>query len=183
MTPNPRSKEKGSSLIEILVAMAILMFLMVGVLSMFSMAYLMNLGAAARTEMTYKAQQVADVVRYLNFLHRSAPASVPASINTGLAFPLTSGTTATITALSGSALQFAYWGAPNGTLPDAAGILNPNDLRYNITVSVTGPNAAGLVTLTVAVVPNTSTSNATGKRYLGPNMRWKEVDYVTQLPP
>jgi len=176
-------QEEGSSLLEVLIAMAILLILMVGVLSMFSMAYLMNVGAAARTEMTYKAQQVADVVRYLNLLQRSNPTALPSSANTGLTFPLTAASPVTITALSGSNLQYAYWGLPSSTHLDAAGIVDPNDMRYAITVGIAGPDAAGVVTVTVAVVPNTAASNPTGQRYLGKNMKWKEVDYVTQLPP
>jgi hypothetical protein len=177
------SRESGSSLLEVLIAVAILMILMVGVLSMFSMAYLMNLGSAARTEMTYKAQQVSDVIRYLNLIQRSAPASLPASTDTGLTFPLTAGTPVTITALSGSNLLYPYWGSPTSTLLDAAGIVDPGDMPYDITVGIAGPDAAGVVTVSVAVVPNTAATNPSGQRYIGKNMKWKEVDYVTQLPP
>ena len=179
MKHEPGSKERGSSLVEVLVALAILMFLMIGVLSMFSMAYLQNLGSAARTDMTYKAQQVADVIRYINFLQRSNSTVVPATSNTGLTFPLTTSGPITITALSGSNLQYAYWGPPSSTLQDAANILDPKNLPYDITVTIAAPNLMGLVTVTIAVVPKT-TGNT---RYKGSKIKWKEVDYVTQLSP
>jgi hypothetical protein len=170
--------EGGSSLLEVLIAMAVLLFLMIGVLSMFSMAYLQNLGSAARTDMTYKAQQVADVIHLLNYMQRTQQ-MLPST--TGLTFPLASGTSVTITQLSGSGLQYPYWGPPSSSVPSATGIVDPANLRYTIQVSVTGPTN-GLMTVTISVVPNTTTSNASGARYLGNKIRWKEVDYAIQLP-
>ncbi|MGA9751856.1 MAG: prepilin-type N-terminal cleavage/methylation domain-containing protein [Acidobacteriota bacterium] len=180
MEDRRRKSEGGSSLLEVLIAMAVLLFLMIGVLSMFSMAYLQNLGSAARTDMTYKAQQVADVIHLLNYMQRTQQA-LPASTDTGLTFPLASGTSVNITATSGSALKYAYWGSPTAALPNAAGIVDPANLRYLIQVSVTGPTN-GLMTVTVSVVPNSSASNITGARYLGNKIRWKEVDYAIQIP-
>ena len=186
MEDRSKKREGGSSLLEVLIAMAVLLFLMIGVLSMFSMAYLQNLGSAARTDMTYKAQQVADVVRYLNYLQRSQPTTgIPSTIKpyVGLTFPLSGGTSVTITDVTGSTLTYGYWGPPSSTIPDATGILNPADLPYSITIIIGAPNAVGLVTVTVAVVPNTATQNGSGPRYLGMAISHKEVDYVTQLPP
>ena len=180
MEDRNKKREGGSSLLEVLIAMAVLLFLMIGVLSMFSMAYLQNLGSAARTDMTYKAQQVADVIHLLNYMQRTQQ-TLPASTDTGLTFPLASGTSVTITQLSGSSLQYPYWGPPSSSVPSAAGIVDPANLRYTIQVSVTGPTN-GLMTVTVSVVPNSSASNTTGARYLGNKIRWKEVDYAIQIP-
>jgi hypothetical protein len=143
---------------------------------------LQNLGSAARTEMTYKAQQVADVIRYLNLIQRSNPTAVPSATNTGLEFPLTqnSASPITITTLSGSNLDFGYWGPPTSTLPDAVGVLDPADLRYSIRILVAGPSTSGLETITVQVAPNLT---GAGPRYLNSSVKWKEVDYVIQLPP
>jgi type II secretory pathway pseudopilin PulG len=175
--------ERGSSLIEVLIALFILMVLMIGILSMFSMAYVTNLGSAARTEMTYKAQQVADTIRYLNFLEHANSAVVPSSTTTGLTFPLSAGGPINISALNGSALKYPYWGLPSSTSQDSAGIVDPNNmLRYSINVTIAGPNALGLMTITVAVVPNSDTSNPTGSRYIGAGIKGKEIDYVIQLP-
>ena len=181
MEDRNKKREGGSSLLEVLIAMAVLLFLMIGVLSMFSMAYLQNLGSAARTEMTYKAQQVADVIHLLNYMQRTQQ-TLPASADTGLTFPLVSGTSVNITDLSsGSALKYPYWGPPSATLPSAAGIVDPANLRYTIQVNVTGPTN-GLMTVTISVIPNTSSSNPAGGRYIGNKIRWKEVDYAIQLP-
>lgn len=174
--------EKGSSLLEVLIAMAILLFLMVGVLSMFSVAFLSNMGAAARTEMTYKAQQVAGAIQYLNYMQRTTPAKVPASSVTGLSFPLNlTATPAKITDLSAGALKYPYWGPPASGADDNVDVVNAANLRYDIFVSSTAPDAEGLVTVTVSVIPHTGTT--AGPRYLGSAMKWKEVDYVTQLTP
>ncbi len=177
-----KKREGGSSLLEVLIALAILLFLMIGVLSMFSMAYLQNLGSAARTEMTYKAQQVADTIHFLNYLQRTHQ-YVPTQTVTGLQFPLADGTSVNITQLNGSALQYPYWGPPSsGTLSSAAGIVDPANLRYTIQVNVKNSSTNGLMIVTISVVPNTTASNAPGARYLGSKIRWKEVDYAIQLP-
>jgi hypothetical protein len=179
-----RPGEKGSSLIEALIASLVLLLLMLGILSMFSMAYLVNLGASARTEMTYKAQQVAEALRYLTYVSRtSGSGSLPSSTDTGLAFPLSAtANPVVITTLSGSTLQYRYWGQPSSTLPDAVGVVeSPTNKRYEIAVSIAGPDAStGLVTVTIAVSPILSGS---GPRYQGRALRRKEVDYVTQILP
>jgi|WetSurMetagenome_2_1015567.scaffolds.fasta_scaffold08376_2 hypothetical protein len=176
-------RERGSSLLEVLIAMGILMFLLIGVLSMFSAAYLVNMGASARTDMTYKAQQVADAVRYLNTIQHAAPTSLPSSSITGLTFPLAlTSTPVKITTKSGANLQYGYWGPPTSTLHDTANIVDPAFMPYDITVGVSAPNGVGLVTVTVSVIPNSKTSNPTGRRYQGTRIQFKEVDYVTQLP-
>ena len=66
----PRSLRgrRGSSFIEILVSLAILAVVMVGILQMFSLSLLTNLGSAARTDLLYKAQQVVENLRLIYYL-------------------------------------------------------------------------------------------------------------------
>src|SRR5512135_62154 len=84
--------ERGSSLIEVMVALMIMLFLMIGVLQLFSMAYLVNLGAGARTEMTMRAEQVMENIRTIQALTALNGGTVPTSISsigtTGLSFPI-----------------------------------------------------------------------------------------------
>ena len=70
---------RGSSFIEILVSLAILAVVMVGILQMFSLALLTNLGSAARTDLLYKAQQVVENLRLIYFLQNKAVPSEPAA--------------------------------------------------------------------------------------------------------
>ncbi len=66
--PEKVEGEKGSSLIEVLVALLIMLFLMIGILQMFALSYMVNLGSAARTELTYKCEQVMESLRYFSYL-------------------------------------------------------------------------------------------------------------------
>lgn len=61
-------KEKGSTLVEILLAMTILAILLIGILQMFSAAYVLNMRSASRTLQAYKCQQVAEVLRLYRML-------------------------------------------------------------------------------------------------------------------
>ena len=172
--------ERGSSLIEVLVALLIMLFLMIGVLQLFSMAYLVNLGASARTDMTYKCQQVIENIRYVQFL-RAQGTSLP---GTGIPMPLSVTSTPITLPTSTSDTTFAFWG-PNGA--DVLG-------RYNGTVytpppyvlSYTIQNGNGMVppvtnmwVITVTAVPNLTSS---APRSLGAGISRKRVDYVAQIP-
>ena len=174
--------ERGSSLLEVLIAMAILMMLMVGILSLFSMAFVSNMGAMARTEMTYKAEQVAEGIRYLNFVYKTNPTSLPSSTITGITLPLAATSTPiNLTTVSGSALTYSYWGYPTSAAPNNIGIIDPQDLPYQVLVSVSAADATtGLASITVTVSPAATTI---GRKYMGAKMAWKEVNYVAQLLP
>ncbi|MDL1950241.1 hypothetical protein FBQ97_10560, partial [Acidobacteria bacterium ACD] len=105
---------RGSSLVEVLIAIAILALMMVGVLQMFSVALVTNYGSAARTEMTYKAQQVVENLRMIYFLGETNPAVFTAS-----GVPATMAATTQPLRLpesetgDSSVLTWAFWG-PSG---------------------------------------------------------------------
>ena len=86
--------------------MALLAMLMVGVLQLFSLSLLTDSGSAARTDMTLKAQQVAENLRYLHFIRQSTPPTVPAG---GLLVTPANGATASLPYASGQT-GWAYWG-------------------------------------------------------------------------
>ena len=173
-----RSSEKGSSLLEVLIALMIMLFLMIGILQMFSMAYLVNLGSGARTEMTYKCQQLAENIRLLNYLAKNG-FTVPAT--TGITFPIAAATTSpanlpyTATELSTS----PYWGPTDASVVDGPDM--PYRLSYQIVDGDAGasPPAPGFWIITVSATPNQAT---TSRRYLGAGMAHKRVDYVSQMP-
>lgn len=169
--------ERGTSLIEVLVALLIMLFLMIGVLQLFSMSYLLNLGSAARTQMAGKAQQVVENVRYIQAVTKANSGVVPTAIaNTGISFPLVPGT-----AQSGklNPTSDTYWGPDMANVfPNIAANDTPYEISYDIrdTVSVNG-NTYYLVT--ISVLPTTQ-SGVRG--YIGAGISHKRVDYVAQLP-
>lgn len=176
--------DRGSSLIEVLVAIAILALMMVGILQMFSVALVTNYGSAARTEMTYKAQQVVENLRLIYFFARqgnntlATAAGVPTTIvstgTTPVLLPATS-TDSTTT------LTWAYWG------PGGANCVEADNPPYRLGYSVTDGGAFWIVTATATPVDNPAapigaTPLPGGRRYLGEGSKVKRVDYVAQLP-
>lgn len=162
--------EKGSSLIEVLVALFIMMILMLGILQMFSVAYMENMGVAARTEMTYKAQQFVENLRYLQCLSlATTPVFVP---NTGINFPL---------ADSGGVQQIdpsaaTYWNSAN------AGVVDPG-APYILRYSVTNTNPASTMwAVTVMVDPVGSRPGDVGSRYVGMGIMGKAVVFSAEIP-
>lgn len=174
-----RSSQEGSSLLEVLIALLIMLFLMVGILQMFSMAYVTNLGSAARTEMTYKCQQLAENIRFLAYLNKNGFA-MPAG--TGVTFPLTATTTPVNLPYTSSELTSdPYWG------PDQAAVIGGANMPYRLSYQIadggdaslgTGP-APGFWIITVSSTPNQSSASP---RYMGIGISHKRVDYVSQIP-
>jgi hypothetical protein len=173
-----RSSEKGSSLIEVLIALLIMLFLMIGILQMFSLAYLVNLGSGARTEMTYKCEQLAENMRFLNYLAKSG-FTVP--IGTGLTLPLTAGTTSPVN-LPYTAAELGsspYWG------PSQSAVVGGPDMPYRLSYQIVDGDvgapapAPGFWLITVSATPNQSAST---RRYMGAGVSHKRVDYVSQIP-
>ena len=163
---------RGGSLVEVLVAMAILAMLMVGVLQLFSLSLLTDSGSAARTDMTLKAQQVAENLRYLHFLRKQSGAmptgtGLPATPSNGLRVDLP---------WQASDAGWAYWG------PAGANVFEqekpPYRISYTYSTSATPP-AGSWWFVTVAVV---SENAPTGMNYIGPGAKVKRVDYVCQVP-
>ena len=165
------SPERGSSLIEVLVALLIMLFLMIGVLQLFSMSYLVSMGAGARTEMTSKAEQVVENIRYLQYLTKAAPKGLghSAPSNIGIAFPIITAAAGTLDPTTNT-----YWG------PDAANVFptkDTNNSPYQISYAIV--DAATWWQVTVTVQPTTVSG---AKAYLGAAITHKRVDYVAQLP-
>ena len=149
-------RERGVSLIEVLVAFFILFVVTLAVLQMLSMAYLVNLGSLTRTDLTYRAQRVVETIRlqrYRVFLLGATAADA--------CCPVGVGSTMTIPA---SGTCDAFWG------PDGANVMEAN-ARYSLSYSI---DSAGSVT--VNAVPLTTGANL----YLGPAAN-KAVVYVAQL--
>lgn len=163
---------RGSTLIEVLIAMALLAMLMVGVLQLFSLSLLTDSGSAARSDMTLKAQQVAENLRYLHFLRaQNGAGAIPAG--TGIpGSPPTLGVANNLPYASGQT-GWAYWG------PAGANVFEQENPAYRISYTYAASGTAGYLFVTVSV---TSADAPTGLNYVGPGAKVKRVDYVCQVP-
>lgn len=169
-------RERGSSLIEVLVALMIMLFLMIGVLQLFSMAALVSMGSGARTEMTSKAQQVVENIRYLQFLTKPTPTGLGHTVPTGLgsvglAFPIAVATSGTLDPTSNT-----YWGPTGANVFPSAG---DNDTPYQISYVIQDGTPATFWLVTVTVEPTTVSG---ARKYMGTAITHKRVDYVAQIP-
>lgn len=168
-TDSTTRRRRGTSLIEVLVAMAILAMLMVGVLQLYSLALLTDSGSAARTDMTLKAQQVAENLRYLHFLRKQGvtlptDTGIPSSPSNGLKVDLP---------WQASDDGWAYWG------PAGANVLEEEKPAYRISYTYSTSTTPTYWFLTVAVTAESAPANPA---YIGTAAKVKRVDYVCQVP-
>lgn len=182
-----RRRTRGSSFIEILIALAILALLMVGILQLFSLALLTNVGSGARTDLLYKAQQVVENLRLIYALQETGnPAArvasgVPATLAPTadpIFLPHFNGDTTKTT------LEWSYWG------PAGAGILEEEYAPYRIYYTVEDRDPLfWLVTVTAAPVDNPELRRlglldvppTEARRYRGPGSKMKIVTYAAQI--
>lgn len=196
----PRSSRRGSSFIEILISLAILAVVMVGILQMFSLALLTNLGSAARTDLLYKAQQVVENLRLVYYLSGEegndaarAASGVPAAIAataSPIYLPYFEGDPgAGMSAATSAAQKWAYWG------PAGFNIVEADRLPYRLSYTVEDRSISfWLVTVTATPVDNPNllpgapgatlpavTDAANPRRYLGLGSKLKIVTYSAQI--
>jgi len=157
--PDRWRRQRGLTLIEVLVSFFILFVVTLAVLELISLSISVNLGSAARTEMSYKAQLVAETVRLQHFF--DAPQNFAG--RNAVCCPLIDGTVA----LPPSGCE-SFWGPAgvNAWRADA-----PYALEYQISTN------GGLRQVTVTAYP--LETGAT--RYPGAGIRNKAVRYVAQL--
>ena len=170
----PRAR-RGSSFVEVLLAMTIMALVLVGILEMFSVSLIINKGAAARTQMLFKCQQVVENIRWYYFVTRN---SLATPLDTGI-LPL-GATTMDLPYVKGDA-GWGFWG------PDGANVMEdekggPYKISYTIKDDPKQTlNSGGVVwVITVSAVP---TDDATATRYFGISTTGsgKRVDYVAQF--
>lgn len=168
--PSRFRSRRGGSLIEVLVAMAILALLMVGVLQLFSLALVTDSGSAARSDLTLKAQQIAENLRYLHFLRSEATFTVP---DGRMLVAPADGATANLP-YDSSGTGWAYWG------PAGANVIEEEDPPYRASYSYSTSTTPGFLFLTVSVT--SAVPGGTSMSYVGDSAKSKRVDYVCQVP-
>lgn len=162
-----RGGEKGTTLIEVLIAMFVLLLLILGVLQLFSVSMAMNLGAGARTEMTYKAMEVMEVLRWANSAEAPVAWAGRAPLMPDGEYPLPTN--------SGEA-GWDFWGPPTGTSPNALNVLQEENGPFMVSYTVTDTGTDYLVVVRARPNPNA------GRSYQGMGATRKEIDYAATIP-
>jgi hypothetical protein len=169
----PRA-HRGSSFVEVLLAMTIMALVLVGILQMFSVSLVVNKGSAARTQMLFKCQQVVENIRWYYFVTQN---NLAVPLGTGIP-ALADGLIVNLPYLGGEA-EWAFWGPAGANVMETPS--GPYQVRYEIhqdAAQNVAPLAAWVIT--VSAVP-TNVPGAT--RYFGISTSGsgKRVDYVAQF--
>jgi hypothetical protein len=179
-----RRRTRGSSFIEVLLAMAIMALVLVGILQMFSVSLVINKGSAARTQMLFKCQQVVENIRYFYYLnHNATPPALltdtghladgPMATPGTLPAQLTFGVDETFLPYVSTDATWPYWG------PAGANVMEQENGPYKISYTIQQDAVQNVWVITVSAIP---TDVATATRYFGIGLKsGKRVDYVAQL--
>jgi hypothetical protein len=179
-----RRRARGSSFIEVLLAMSIMALVLVGILQMFSVSLVINKGSAARTQMLFRCQQVVENIRYFYYLNRHATPTPALLTDAGhvsgsamsvagtLPIPM-SDVAQTFLPYVSSDATWTYWG------PTGANVLEQESGPYKISYTIKQDPAQSVWVITVSAIP---TDVATATRYFGIGLQsGKRVDYVAQF--
>lgn len=160
--------QKGTTLVEVLVAVALLLVVAVAILQLFSFAYLVNMGSLARTDLQYRAQRVVEGLRFLRAMSDTPIQPWSCGVDpkhlTGDVGPVD----------IPNDPNDACWGTAGFRVVEATD--NPFILSYQIQDGQ--PLGAG----PVWVITVTARPAQTGVRYLGMAIAAKGVRYVAQIP-
>jgi Tfp pilus assembly protein PilV len=168
-----RFARRGSSFVEVLIAMTIMALVLVGILQMFSVSLVVNRGSAARTQMLFKCQQVVENIRWYYFVTQN---SLAAPAGTGI--PALGAVTVNLPYL-GTEPEWAFWGPTGANVMEAAN--GPYKISYVIqqdTAQNVTPLSAWVIT--VSAVP-TNVAGAAHYVGIGTQPSGKRVDYVAQF--
>jgi prepilin-type N-terminal cleavage/methylation domain-containing protein len=171
-TARPR---RGTTLLEVLIAMAIMALMIVGILQMFFVALSINIGSSARTQLTFKAQQVAENIRYLQYMAQQYSAA-PSGTGVLTGQSMTAGSYNL--PYLGSESEYAYWG-PNGV-----NVIEGPKMPYRLSYSVADNTQSNTWVVTVTAVPVQASSGAAQggtELYRGTNVLKQKVQYVFSM--
>ncbi len=154
--PAARERERGASLVEVLVAMLLLLFVMLGVLPLLVMALQVERVAEAQSEMSRKAQAVVEIVRVVRSTGNGGSSGI---------LPLAAGTRNL--PYTAADTGFDFWG------PAGVGVVEAT-ARYRLTYEVQDAGNDWLIT--VFAEPALG-----GRRYLDAVVG-KGVRYASRIP-
>ncbi len=160
--------------------MTIMALVLVGILQMFSVSLIINKGAAARTQMLFKCQQVVENLRWYYYVTSN---NMAAPTNTDI--PALGAATKNLPYVATDP-GWDFWG------PDGANVIERENGPYKISYTLVNDNGVGgqqlnngtnVWVITVSAVPTDVPGAVGASRYLGigTNGGGKRVDYVAQF--
>ncbi len=161
-----RRGERGLTLVEVLIAFALLFFVSLAVLAMYSAALAVNLGSLAKTDLAYRCERVAETVRLQHVLSLQTPPT-----NDATCCPMADGTYP----IPPQNCTTTFWGPVSPTDPASVGA-GVTQVNAPFTISYTLVTNGTLRTVTVTAQPT-----GTGSRYLGTGLPFKAVTYATHM--
>ncbi len=166
---SPMHGQRGLTLLEVLVAVAILLLVTVGIIQLFSFAYLVNMGSLARTDLQYRAERVVEGLRFL----RAMSGTPVQAWNCGVNMHQITNEIGPVDIPNNP--NDPCWGVSGFRVVEAAN--NPFILSYHIRDGQPlGAGPVWVVTVTARPAPGG------GVRYLGMAIAAKGVRYVAQIP-
>jgi hypothetical protein len=173
---------RGSSFVEVLLAMTIMALVLVGILQMFSVSLIVNKGSAARTQMLFKCQQVVENLRWYYYVTRNSPVTPG-----GTGIPGLGAATTVDLPYDGTEPEWTFWGPTGANVMEVPN--GPYKISYTIvndlTQQLNNPPApiVNVWVITVSAVPTNVAGTPGVSRYLGigTNGGGKRVDYVAQF--
>jgi len=186
---NVLKRIRGTSLLEVLIAMAIMALMIVGTLQMFFVGLSTSINASNRSLLTLKAQQVAEQVRYL---HYQAQAYGDSSLPTWASYLGQNMTQATYSLpytsseLSDPTTGGTYWGYATQTNPQATNIIEGASMPYKLSYTIGSNSTQNTWVVTVTAQPVQVTSNAAQAgsnvyRFRGVELAKQKVQYVFSM--
>ncbi len=169
MLRRARKAERGMTLVETLIAFLILFFVLVSVLEMFTMAYAVNMGSAARTDLTYRAQRVAEVIRTIYAFEVRQPTTFATlQTNSGVNLAAQMNTTVVLPPTGTE----SFWGS------GWANVIEQN-APYALTYQVAPGTGGARWTVTVVAQTRTGGNGTQFQGIIGPG---KAVRYAASIP-
>lgn len=185
MKAEAKNRSRGTSLLEVLIAMAIMTFLVIGILQMFFVALNLSASSSTRTQLTYKAQQVAEQIRYLHYVAQQyGDAQIP-SWASYLGQTMTQGsyplpyTTSDLSGTSGT-----YWG------PQGVNVIEGAQMPYKLSYTIAdGQQTTGadlntwVVTINAVPVQNSDSASQAGTNLYKQttDLKQQKVQYVFSI--
>lgn len=172
MRPGTKKRQphgpKGMTLVEVLVAVAILLLVSVAVVQLFSFSYLVNMGSLARTDLQYRAERVVEGLRFL----RAMSGTPLQNWNCGVNMQQISGDVGPVDIPNDP--NDSCWGLPGFRVVESNAA--PFILSYQIQDGA-ALGAGSVWVITVRARP----AQTGGVRYLGMAIAAKGVRYVAQI--
>jgi type II secretory pathway pseudopilin PulG len=184
-----RARLRGTSLLEVLIAMGIMALMIVGTLQMFFVTLDISRNASNRTLLTYKAQQVAEQIRYIHYVAQQyGTTQVPSwASSMGIGQVMTQGSYSlpyTSANLGDPTIGGPYWGPATQSYPQGTNIIEGAQMPYKLSYDVSALNTqtgSWVVTVTAQPVQTSSSAGQAGNNlYKGTNLTQK-VKYVFNI--